>query len=204
MSVPTLPLSLEGMRFKGGRDYLHGTDILPIALNALSSGRPLNVISEMDIVFHSLARTGLTLYGDAPSGRKAKAQLSCTIDGARCKLTLAEDGRPITDRHPYAEEQIVAATMIDVASATATSTGTLPFTNIERWIAMIKALHHAAYPQAEGKWLFARAKLASYQDLQVEPVEHRVSIQSNFGCKLTRSELTVDGCNLGDIFFVLA
>lgn len=204
MSDPSLPLQLEGTRFKGNRDYLHGTDTLPIALRALSGGRPLGSISDIDIVFHALARTGLTLVENVPPGKEVKAQLSCTIDGTRRKLFLVEDGRPITERHPYPEEQIVAVTTIDADSPTATSAARLPFTNIERWIAMTKALHHAAYPQAKGKWLFARARLASYQDTTRENVEHRIQIQSDFGGKLTRSTLTVDGCNIGDIFFALA
>lgn len=204
MNLPSLPLRLEGLRFKGNRDYLQGPDILHIALQALSGGRSLCAIRDIDIVFHALARTGLTLRADVPPSHKPKVQLGCSIDGQQHKLFLVEDGRPITERHPYPEEQIVAATTIDAGLATATSSAPLPFTNIERWIAMIKALHHAAYPGVKGKWLFARAKLASYRDALGEQAEHHVSIQSNFGGKLTRSALTVDGCNIGDIFFVLA
>lgn len=204
MSFPSLPMQLEGLQFKGDRDYLQGAEILPIALRALSDDGSQNVISEIDIVFHTLARTGLTLVENVPPGKEAKAQLSCTIDGTRRKLFLVEDGRPITERHPYPEEQIVAVTTIDADSPTATSAARLPFTNIERWIAMTKALHHAAYPQAKGKWLFARARLASYQDTTRENVEHRIQIQSDFGGKLTRSTLAVDGRNIGDIFFALA
>lgn len=204
MSFPSLPMLLEGLQFKGDRDYLQGAEILPIALRALSGDEALNVISEIDIVFHALAHTGLTLGEHVPPGQDAKAQLSCTIDGTRRKLFLMEDGRPITERHPYPEEHIVAVTTIDANLATATNAAGLPFTNIERWIAMTKALHHAMYPKANGKWLFARAKLATYEEATRDCAEHRVQIQSDFGGKLTRSALTVDGCNIGDIFFVLA
>ena len=204
MSDPTLPLPLEGLCFKGERDYLTGADILPISLRASCGELGMDAVRDIDIVFHALARTGLTLCADAPSGSEPLVQLSCSIEGVRRKFVLVEDGRPIVQRDPYPEDKIVAATSIDVDSATATSTVSLPFTNIERWIAMIKALHHAAYPGAKGKWLFARAKLASYHDALGEQAEHRVSIQSNFGGKLTRSALTVDGRNIGDIFFVLA
>lgn len=203
MSILTSPLKLGGMGFKGERDYLHGTDILPIALRTLSGERPLDSISDIDITFHALARTGLTLRTDVPLGCKPTVQLGCSIDGLRRKLFLVEDGRPITERRPYPEDQIVAATIIDIDSVTATSRAHLPFTNIERWIAMIKALHHAVYPEAEGKWLFARAKLASYKDSYGEQVEHRATIQSNFGGQLTRCALSIDGRNIGDIFFVL-
>lgn len=204
MSLPRLPLRLDGLQFKGDRDYLQGAEILSIALRALSDDESPNAISKIDIVFHALARTGLTLGEDVPPGQEAKAQLSCDIDGVRRRLFLVEDGRPITERHPYPEEQIVAVTTIDASAATATSEAWLPFTNIERWIAMTKALHHAAYPQAKRKWLFARARLASYPDTTRGNAEHRVQLQSDFGGKLTRNTLTVDGRNIGDIFFALA
>jgi hypothetical protein len=191
------------MRFKGDRDYLHGTDILQIALHSMAGARSLDAISGIDIVFHALARTGLTLCVDAPPGCEPKARLVCSIEGVRRKFLLMEDNRPITERHPYPEDQIVAATTIDTASATATSSAHLSFANIERWIAMIKALHHAVYPDARGKWLFARAKLAAYHDACPDQAEHRVGIHSDFGGKLTRSALTVGGRNIGDIFFAL-
>jgi len=203
MNAPRLPVPLKGMRFKGDRDYLHGTDILSSALHALSDGRPLDIINDIDIVFHALARTGLTLCEDAPPGCEPKIQLSCSIEGVRRKFLLVEDGRPITERHLYPEDQIVAVSIIDASSLMATSSASVPFTNIERWIAMIKALHHSIYPDARGKWLFARAKLATYMDVWPNQAEHRVDVQSDFGGKLTRSALTVDGCNIGDIFFVL-
>ncbi|HEY2345286.1 MAG TPA: hypothetical protein VGH80_05305 [Xanthomonadaceae bacterium] len=204
MSDPTLPLPLDGMRFKGERDYLQGADILSIVLRAVCGERDMGVLADIDIVFHALARTSLTLLADAPPGSEPPVQLSCSIDGVPRRFVLVEDARPIVRREPYPEDQIVAVTTIDVPSATATSGGVLPFTNIERWIAMVKALHHAVYPQAKGKWLFVRARLASYHDACGEAVEHRVSIQSDFRGKLTRSALTVDGRSLGDIFFVLA
>lgn len=48
MSFLDLPLQLEGLRFKGSRDYLHGSDILPIALHALSSDvQPLEAIGDI-------------------------------------------------------------------------------------------------------------------------------------------------------------
>lgn len=204
MNTPTLPLPLQGMRFKGDRDYLHGTDILPVALHALANGRPLEEVSDIDIVFHALARTGLTLCEPAPQGSEPKAQLSFAIGGVHHKFLLVEDGRPVTERQPYPEEQIVTATTIDAPAKTASSSIVLRFTNIERWIAMIKALHHVLYPEAQGKWLFARAKLAAYADAYPHTINHVVRIESDFGGKFTRSGLTIDGRKIGDIYFALA
>lgn len=204
MSAPCPPIQLQGLRFKGDRDYLHGSDILPVALRAAANGRLLNEISTIDIIFHSLARTGLTLCPTVPAPRERKAHLACIIDGVRRKWSLVEDGRPIVHRYPYPEEQIIAVTSINATSGTATSSDLLPFTSIERWVAMIKALHHAVYPNERRKWLFVRAKLASYRDSYPGMVEHSAKLQTAVADKLTRSTVMVNGRNVGDIFFALA
>ena len=198
------PVPLEGLRFKGSRDYLHGTDILPLSLRVLRGVSREDSVQAVDISFHGLARTGLSLASVAPPDAEPRAQLHCKIDGAPCKVVLFEDGREIAARQPYPEEDIVAACNIDAVAKTAASSGPLPFTAIERWIAMTKGLHQRVYPDAAGKWLFVRAKLSTYRDAYAEPGEHLVSIEADFGGKLTRNALTVDGARLGDIYFALA
>ena len=198
------PFSLSGWRFKGDRDYLHGTDILPATLNVLKGEQIPNAITNIDIVFHALARTCLTLSASAPPGAAINAQLKCDINGERKKFVLTEDGRPILERCAYPEDQIVAATDISPAAGTATCAVALPFTNIERWVAMVKALHQAVYPEARGKWLFVRGRFDGYEEQCQTGAKHQVIVESSFGNKLTRSTLLIDGQKRGDIFFALA
>lgn len=194
-------LPLNNLKFKGNRDYLHGTDILTSILHILESKYPTSTITNIDIAFHSLARSGVSLMLVAPPETQPKAQFSCKINDVRKKFVLIADGRPILERYDYAENQIFAATSIDVKSATATSTRSLPYTNIERWIAMVKALHLALYPTLQGKWLFARGKFDSYQDVFSGDAEHRVTVEANFNNKMTRSALSVNRQKIGDIYF---
>ena len=198
-----LSMPILGLKFKGGRDYLHGTDMLRAGLNCLAIEYPASAIANVDIVFHGMARTGLTFTEAFISDAKPAVQLSCEIDGTRKKFFLAEDGRPILERYDYAEDDIVAATEIQLATATATSVEPLPYTNIERWVAMVKALHLALYPDLVGKWLFVRGKFEHYQDAYDHPVQHQLVVQANFNSKLTRTALLIDQQRLGDIFFSL-
>lgn len=190
------------LRFKGGRDYLHGTDILPAILDAIGARVPGGAVSDIDIVFHRLARSGLTLVADPPADAQPAVQFSCRIDGERRKFGLIEDGRAIAGRHPYCEEEIVATTEILPEERSASSSAPLPYTDIERWVAMVKALHHAVYPGLAGKWLFVRGKFSGY-GRQPTAATHRVVIEANFNNKLTRSAVLVDGRRVGDIFFSL-
>jgi hypothetical protein len=194
------PLDLA---LKGGRDYLHGTDILPACLQVLQREYGAADIADIDIAFHGLARKSLTLCAGAAPDVGAKARLGCVIDGVREKFVLAEDGREIVERVAYAEEAIVSATDIDVGTATATSVQPLSFTSIERWVAMVKALHHALYPALPGRWLFVRGKFKYYRAHYDAASQHAVVVEANFNDKLTRSALLVDGQKLGDIFFSL-
>lgn len=203
MDTRIISVALPGLKFKGKRDYLQGPDILVAALRCLSAEYPSSDINAIDIVFHNMARTGLTIVEISPPGVEPVAQLSCKIDGVKKKFALIEDGRPIAERCEYAEENIVAVTDIQVKAATATSSSDLPYTNIERWISMVKALHFALYPELRGKWLFVRGKFNHYQDAFAKDVRHQVVVEANFNNKLTRSALMIDGEKLGDIYFSL-
>jgi hypothetical protein len=132
------------------------------------------------------------------------ARLSCRIAGTRKKFFLIEDGRAILERYDYVEERIVAVTDIQVTAASATSAIAMPFSDIERWVAMVKALHYALYPEMNGKWLFVRGKFDSYPGTYgLTEINQQVRVESNFNNKLTRSALLVGGAKLGDIFFSL-
>ncbi|MFA7282582.1 MAG: hypothetical protein WC100_21040 [Sterolibacterium sp.] len=194
---------LSGLKFKGKRNYLQGPDIQRAALNCLAIAYPASAITDIDIVFHGMARTGLLLLETDNPGTEPIVQLRCKVGGERKKFLLVEDGMPILERVEYAEEEIVAATEIQVATATATSVSALPYSNIERWVSMVKALHLAVYPDLVGKWLYVRGKFDQYQDVYDPPVQHQVVVQANFNSKLTRTSVLVDQQRLGDIFFSL-
>jgi hypothetical protein len=196
-----LSIPLSGLRFKGDRNYLHGTDILPAALKGLIAEQTR--VTDIDIVFHALAKAGLTMTSSVPPGAEPKVKLSCNVDGKRTRFFLIEDGRPIAEHYGYPEEEIVAKTDIRLDTDTATNSAPLPFTNIERWIAMVKALHQATYSDLNGKWLFVRGKFDRYQDTYDAIVQHQVVIKGNFDNRLTRSDLLIDGHKLGEIFFAL-
>jgi hypothetical protein len=190
------------LRFKGERNYVQGPDVLTSILDALDVRCPGSRVSDIDIVFHCLARSGLTLVADPPADVQPAVQFSCRIAGERRKFGLIEDGRAIASRQPYREEEIVAATEISPEERSASSSAVLPYTDIERWVAMVKALHLAVYPGLAGKWLFVRGKFAGCAR-QSAAATHRVVIEANFNNKLTRSAVLVDSRRIGDIFFSL-
>ena len=200
IDAPAYPLDL---RFKGERNYVQGPDILVSIMARLGATYEGQKLSDIDIVFHRMARCGLALVAAPLNSASMAVQFSCRINGERRKFGLIENGREITVRQPYREEEIVAATEIAVEERSASCRGALPYADIERWVAMVKALHLAVYPELAGKWLFVRGKFS-----ELEPIPHtalhQVLLEANFNNKLTRSAVLIDGRRVGDIFFSLS
>ena len=66
-----------------------------------------------------------------------------------------------------------------------------------------KALHQQVFPDAAGKWLFARGRFPQYVQ-RLPASERSIRIAASFNGKLTRSVATADGSPIGEIFFALA
>jgi hypothetical protein len=78
--------------------------------------------------------------------------------------------------------------------------GKAPYSDIELWVAMTKALHYKAFAQSKGKWLFVRGRFPEYVR-QAPANERALVIAASFHDKLTRSEALVDGVKVGEIYF---
>jgi hypothetical protein len=191
------------LHLKGERDYLRGTDILLAILDTIEVSVTDCTVSDIDIVFHRLVRSGLTLIKSPPPDVPPVVKFSCSINGDRCKFSLIEDGRTLAGGRPYCEDEILNTIVIEQDNVSASSSGALPHTDLERWVAMLKVLHMVIYSNLDGKWLFVRGKLTGYFQ-ESGYATHRVVIEANFNNKLTRSAVLVNGRRIGEIFFSLA
>jgi hypothetical protein len=134
--------------FKGGRDYVHGTDIYMFARSineAVGSRQPRS------IRFHDLLRGDATLE---PLNSSAATKAVCTLhfDDANDYGLVQRDSTSIAAR-PYPEDEIVASSEIsDTGAVLEARTG---FDSIEEAIALIKSWSNR-YRPIDGKWLFAK------------------------------------------------
>ena len=182
------------LRFKGERDYLHGTDIYNALLPRLQ--QHFGEISALDLAFHRIARTQLDMVDQNPDGNSA-AVCNFTAGLARHTIHLVESGRPVVRRYPFPEDAIASEISFDSVMRSACLRGQPNHTAIDIWVAMTKALHKHLLP---GTWLFARARLP--RPLPDSPaVERRVRIAAQMGNHLTRCVLSHDGADHGEIYF---
>lgn len=187
------------LRYKGSRDYLHGTDIYNETLSWLEG--TLGEIKEIDFAFHHLAKHQIEVTTDIPAGEQEPVAIcSFLCKGTRQRIFLIETGDAVTDRYPYPEDELVGPMVVDIEKRRGILHAALPYSEIEIWVAMTKALHYKAFPLLQGKWLFVRGRFARF--VRHEPLGVReLGIAASFNNKLTRSEALFDGVKAGEIFF---
>jgi hypothetical protein len=190
-------------RNKGGRDYLHATDMHDLVCQALiDAGYP--PLRQIDMTVHRVAREGLTgVLADAPAAsREAAAVFQFSAGDRKLVLSLLPNGEPITRRDPYPEDEIAAACRIDLDARRVELGHLAGFSTIEKIVAMNKLLLQRLFPEADGKWFFAKLKLnESLWGRELPSLQLRFETHLDF--TLTRTAITADGESLGRIFFSL-
>lgn len=187
------------LKYKGSRDYLHGTDIFSSTLNCLFAR--FGKIENIDFAFHRQAHQQLKLVvGDSPLEERAAAVCSFSVDGIRKRAGLYETQNGVTERYPYPEDEIVSSMDIDILGRKGILLGGRGYSDIEIWVAMTKALHYRVFSQSKGKWFFVRGRFHQYTASSVAERRELV-IASAFNDKLTRCEAVQDGVKLGEIYF---
>lgn len=198
--VKPIPLDL---RFKGARHYLHGTDIVNATVKALRNHVRTADLADIEFSFHRQATFSLELSATPPeSPVKPAAIVSFTAEGGKQKMFLLETDRAVNGRYDYDETVFGQHLEVSAGDAVGTWRHAAPYSDIETWVGLTKALHQRIFSSLEGQWLFVRCKFATLEHDAV-PGERRLAIVSNFQNRLTRTVLSLDGRVVGEIHFSL-
>lgn len=193
-------------QFKGKRDYVHGTDIFNEVCRFAVETLNVASIVGIEMNLHKIMRTNLKVEVlDDPGAKKRDdtcVTFSFTSAGVRRKLFLSENGAPVEGRYPYPEEDIINASALDVEQRSFKLSRACGYSDIEIFVAMNKGLLDELFPSHGGKWYFTKLELAERRGKTgFDNIE--LKLIKNVGLKLTKSSITVDGRNLGNIFFSL-
>jgi hypothetical protein len=190
--------------FKGGRDYLHGTDVYD-AIAALADAKCSGGVSRVRLSIHRFFRHQPDLvwtWGELPRDRPAGAVVDFSVAGDRVMSGwFVEQDRPVDCRVPYDEDAIAACCEIegDVITARAEPPGR----PIEALVSMTKRLHLSRHPVAgTARWIFTRLDLRRLLCGQ-DPRGFRLRLVDNLHGRITRTEVLVGGEALGSIYFSL-
>jgi hypothetical protein len=190
------------MRYKGGRQYLHGSDIYNAVIPALDGLWGKGSYAGQ-LAFHRFARNQCDLFV-APAEQQAVVPEERVCDGifhggsGSWKIWLMETERPVEGRYTFDEDEICAASAIYDKSVSVTDA--LDYSPIEVAVALTKHLHNLLFPLEEQRWIFSKLEFSRL----LEPEDtNRISIRLllNLHNRITKSELRSGNELVGHIYF---
>ncbi|WP_420401444.1 hypothetical protein [Flagellimonas sp.] len=189
-------------KFKGDRDYVHGTDIYTRLVEVLKQEyEPLEML---ELSFHKVANKQLKmLVLEQEDNSLGFSNQACIFKfnhkGQKYLVGLSETDENVKERYDYVESEIEQMAVIHAQEKRIGLAPKDKFSNIELVVAMNKILLSHILPDP-GKWYFARLQVSE----DVNPIKaSNIEIQliKNIGSKITKSSIAFDGEIIGNIFF---
>ncbi len=195
------------LSFRGGRSYLHGTDLYEALHEVLGKRFPCTD-GGITLEFHGLLRSQpdlLLVQGDgrekrALPGYRASVRLGGNASGV--EGVLLESGRPIADRRECNESAVRQAASVDLDARTirlGVEEGT-GASAIEKVVFLNKELLLRVIPESPGQWLFAKLKLNRWL-LEGGQGEVGVELRQALANRFAVSAIRLNGEVVGEIVF---
>lgn len=192
-------------RYKGDRQYVHGTDILNQCYRVLKE-QTKNKIENLEFTIHKMTDSNLSLilYQNQQFS-EVDARDIAILKFSSCGLLwqanlINADTKP-TDRYSYDEASIVKLCEIDdTARHIFLNSGESPYSEIETLVSMTKALHLKLFPQLRSSWVFCRWESPRWP-LRGSLRGVYISLLQAAGTRLTKSKVSLEGEVLGNIYF---
>jgi hypothetical protein len=185
--------SLE-IKFKGDRNYLHGTDILTALENDIED------LNNLSFRLHKIVTHGLEAIVLPVDGIKNRDLAGLLLSGTkepRHQIGLIEnDARVVEERYKYDDKNVVAEALFQ--GDTAEMCNAISFNFVEQLVALQKALLQRNIDQLDTKWYFTQL------DINHLPKKFnvlRLTVSQRLGIRLVKSKIVVDGNPLGTIAF---
>ena len=180
--------------YKGGRNYVHGTDIISALADHFG-----NELFPLDIRFNGRAVNCLSLV-KGYSSDEAKVNIILTEAEQKLQYHLLDNGRQVVSSYDYEESNITGNADLQLEEKQLICRYHKAYNFWEQVVALNKYLLKKLFADVEGRWFFTRLEQASdVQDTKLL----RLRMIKNLNFRLTKSEFYVDGKRLGNIYFTL-
>jgi hypothetical protein len=190
-------------KYKGKRNYVHGSDIHEKTLSSI-------VENEKDIptfirwTFHSpLVRQGLVRVYEyekvLPVIKGVKARFSMGFENKYLNGFLLERLEKISSSYDYDEADVLIGSKLEGKQISMQCKER--YTYVEQIIAMTKLLHQNLYPDIK-KWFLTRLSLIPFID--PKPIRGKllyVRAKKYFNGRLTQNLIEIGDQNAGEIYF---
>lgn len=204
MNQQHVPLALA---FKGGREYLHGTDIFNQINLLLVREMATKDAYVQHIAFRKLAKRSCYLVFDNDNVYVRDANLIADVKllspttRASFVARILESNAPVTQRTLYDEDSIITAAILEDEHRRVFINSGSKYSTIEVIVAITKHLHNSLYAVEVGKWLFGQLDL----EKALPSIYSHIAIETKslIGNRFTVNGIFVDGDHLGDIRFIV-
>lgn len=182
-------------RFRGARDYVHGTDLFRALLDVTAASGPIC------LEIHRVIRRQAEVFRAAEGQKRGDlnsiaATFEYSSGGEREVMFVRErPGLEIAIREPYDEQAVVSNAVLSADEILSDSQEYGAF--VERVLALNKLLL-ASIAGPQHKWWFSRLKLDS-----IPRDECRLALRflTSFHWKLTKTLIIADGSAVGEVYF---
>ena len=188
-------------KFKGDRNYIHGTDIYIKITQYLSKAyKP----ADIDLSFHKVVKNNL--IAELYSINEADSTITNPVsvfkfndNGNRYIIKLTETSGIVKERYEYDEDKLVESAIFKEDEKSITLHSSSYYTNIEKVVALNKALLNKLFFDA-GKWYFTRITINT--DINAEAAETiKLQLINNIGSKITKTKIFFDEREKGYLYF---
>ncbi len=189
--------------FKGGRDYVPGSDIYPAAIEVARElwGR---YPDEAMVTFHKLLKhQGIFRLRSGVKGTASEdiyARFVFRLAEKKYELVLNALDQPIRATRPYDEKDVLRFSKMHTNSIRMTVRS--DYNYMEQIIAMTKRLHEVVYPNVRAKWLFTRLHIKD----RIDPKGYRecvlvIKAERKLQNILSQCSIFLNELAVGHIFF---
>lgn len=192
--------------FKGARKYIQGPDIFNESIRVLAN-EVSGEITRLEFLIHKMTDRELYLIIDESVAfpvheEQDIATLRLNDQQKQFQARICATAYQPARRQPYDESTITNRCILDTdAKEIILKDNAVPYSVMEVLVSMNKALHLAVLPKPEGSsWVFCRWDSPAWP-LPENIKGVTVSLKQALGTRLTRSDVSLDGKLLGQIYF---
>lgn len=193
----------DAASFKGGRDYVHATDLIP-ALEAVAAELPeAPVLTSVE--FHAALRTRAVLHVETAMEPPLRTATTATgtfkgDDGTAHPFLVFPSPLPISSTaRPFDEESLWARCQIDAEARFVRAAPTAALSVPEHISSMMKLLCRTQLPQY-GHWWFVR--LTKAKPLPDRVTQLTIAVRRVIAERMVSADITTEAGRLGQIDFV--
>ena len=192
-------------KFKGNRQYVHGTDIIDSVIKKVEEKfgeYPDSIKGSFHRRLKSHGKIRIYPQSKALKDITYNSLFTIEVKEKEYLVTLSQTDRPIKSAYTYDEEAVTLGMVYRDKSVQITVNNNYSF--IEQIVALTKKLHLNIYPNSIGNWFFTKIQMQLSIAPKLIPGRYlMIKARKNFHNKLTQNLIYLDTEFIGDIWFSL-